>query len=289
MYVLWVSHACYGLKNKSMSMELELNAEIRPRVGKGISRQLRRKEMLPAVLYGKSVGTKSIQVNALDVDKILRTKKGMNTFINLNIGGSERHTCLIKDYQAESITRNLTHVDFWSVLPDQEVSVYVAVKLVGKAPGLKQGGVMEQISFDLKVIVKAGQIPEEIEVDVNALDVGQSIHLADLTLPAGVRVKEGFNPTIVSMISEKRAMSTGAMAEQVVEAPVVAEGAVAPAAEGSVAGAEGVAGALAAKTDAKPEEKDAEKTGAKAGGKPGGKPGGKLGGKTSGKSGGKDK
>lgn len=211
-----------------------LTAEPRTHTGKEFCKKSRLEGIIPAIIYGKGIESRTLQVKLSDLEKLLRSKLGLNTFFELHVEGDKKYTTLIKEYQGDVLTRRFTHVDFWSVTQDQEVLVNVAVKLVGKAPGLKQGGIMDQVSYNLKLLCKAGAIPEVIEVDVSNLDVEQSIHVADIQLPPGVKVKLGYNPTIVSMISEKRALAALAKLEEAAAAAAApaaegAEGAVAPA------------------------------------------------------------
>lgn len=219
------------------TMATELKAQLREQTGKGFSRQLRDQGFLPAVLYGHDIENKTIQVNERDMEKILRTKMGTNTFINLKVEGDKDYTVLIKDFQGHHISRKLTHMDFWHVKEDKEVEVNVTTRLEGKAPGLLLGGLMDHISHTIKLSCQADSIPAELVVDVNNLEINQTIHLADLTLPEGTKCREDYNPTIVSMMEEK--------------APVVEE--EAPAEEEGAPAEEGKEG-----EGAKPEEKAAE-------------------------------
>lgn len=266
------SHADYGLKIHFMLPTI--SAQVRDTKGKEFCKKTRLKGVIPAVVYGKDTENKALQVNLKDLEKLMRSKMGLNTFFELQVEGDKKYTAIVREYQGDVLTRKFTHVDFWSVDKDQEVLISVAVKLVGKAPGLKQGGIMDQVSYNLKLLCKAGSIPEAIEVDVSGLDVEQSIHVADIKLPEGVKTKRGYNPTIVSMISEKRALAalakleeaaaaTAAPAEGVAPAvdadgkPIVAAPAVGPDGEPVAAAAAAPAGDAAKGAPAKGDDKAA--------------------------------
>lgn len=225
-------------------MPIELTAKLRKKTDS--PNKLRNQDILPAVLYGQGIDNKNIQVSRLAIEKIF--KMGLNTLINLSVEGDRDYTVLIKDYQGEPLTRRLTHVDFWHVKEDKEVEVDVPTRLEGKAPGLLLGGLMDHVSHTVRLTCKAANIPKEIVVDVSGLGLNQTIHLSDLTLPAGAKARPGYNPTIVSLFEEK--------------VPVVEE--AVPAAE-EAAAAEGEAGA-------KPGEKAAGEKGGEKGvpGKKGG-------------------
>ncbi len=237
-------------------MTVELNAEIRSQLGKGYSKKIRKQEAIPAVLYGKKLETQSLQVKTRDIENILKSPQGMNTLINLNVKGDKSYTVLIKDLQGNVISRALYHIDLWAVSADQEVLVNVDVRLEGRAPGQVQGGILEHVSHQIQLFCQANAIPKEIAVDVTSLEIGMNIHLSEVTLPAGVRAKEGYDPTLVAVVEEKK-----------VEEPtpeVLAEGeegAVAEGEEGAAAaeGAEGAAKAEGAEGEKKEAGKEGEK------------------------------
>ena len=228
-------------------MATDLNAQKRTALGTGPVRRLLLNKTLPAVLYGKGIENQNIQVDSLEMERLLRTKLGDNTFINLKVEGDKDYGVLIKDYDGDVITRKLTHIDFWSVKPDREVEVTIETRTTGKAPGLLLGGILEHIHHTVKLLCRADSIPEDLVVDLSDLDVGQNIHLLDLKLPEGVKARENYNPTIVSMVEEKKREAAAAAAEAAaLEAAAPAEG---------EAPAEGAAAEGAAEGgDAKPAE-----------------------------------
>lgn len=244
-------------------MTTELNAQVREGSGTSFSRRLRKSAMVPAILYGSGIKSKNLSVQLGDVEKILRTKKGQNTLIQLKVENDQNYTVLIKDTQGDALTRRLTHVDFWHVDQNREVEVAVPTRLEGKAPGLLQGGLLDHISYTVKLLCRADAIPDEIVADVSQLGLNQNIHLADLPLPEGVKRRPDYNPTIASLFEEKIVI------EEV--APVVAVS-EAPAEEGKE-GAKPAEGATPAKGEAKGSEKAPkapkapEKSGEKSGGK----------------------
>lgn len=225
-------------------MAVDVQAQLRNELGTGCSYRLRQKKILPAVLYGKKIENKSVQVDLLAMERILRTKLGKNTFINLKVDGDKDYSVLIRDYQGDVLTRQLTHIDFWNIEPERDVEVDVETRTEGKAPGLLQGGILEHIHHTVKLVCRADSIPAELVVDLSNLEVGENIHLGDLDLPEGVKARPNYNPTIVSMVEEKRREAKAQAAE------AAAAAAVAPA-EGEAA--EGAAEGEAA--EAKSEEK----------------------------------
>lgn len=231
-----MSHGGHGLKEIKMETT-QLNAEVRELSGKGISRRLRREGKIPAVIYGKGHETRMLSVVNKEVDKILNSKLGINTLIQISSTSVAPQLVMIKDYQGHAITRALKHVDFLIVDENRLVTVFVPVHITGKAEGILQGGLMDIVTREVELSCKPGKIPNEIVVDVTKLKLGQNLHLADIELPEGVTRKAAYNPTLV-LITEVREEAAA-----VVAAPV--EGAAAPAA-GAAAAAPGAAGAKAA-------------------------------------------
>lgn len=239
-------------------MATELQAQLRTQHGSGPSRRMRNKEILPAVLYGKSIGNKSIQVNAREVTRIVDTKLGKNTLINLKIEGDDTYTALIKDYQGHAVTRNITHVDFWNVKPDQIVEIDIETRLDGKAPGVQKGGIVEHTTHYIRLSCRADSIPEEIVVDISGLELNDNIHLSDIKLPAGVTAKGTYNPTIAACAEERAEEVPVAAAAATPEAGAAAAAPGAPGAAGAAPAAAGAAPAAAGKAAApaaKPEKK----------------------------------
>lgn len=227
----------------------ELSADLRTQLGSSASRKMRRKGLVPAVLYGKALETVSITVNEKEVDKILRTKLGKNSLIHINVKGGKDARVMIKDFQGNPLTRRLLHVDFLVVKEDQVIQVRVPVRIEGKPVGLQNGGLLEISSRQVDLICNVGHIPEEIVIDVSALNVGDNVHLSDVKLPTGVKAAEKYNPVIAAVNVPAK--------EEEVAAPVAADAAAAAAVPTSAQKAEGEKGDAKA-GDAKAPAKDAK-------------------------------
>lgn len=171
-----------------MSDALNLPAEARERAGKGASRALRRDGRTPAVIYGGKEEPTLIHVEQKELVRQLMTGHFMNSIVNIEIGGKTVRT-LPKDVAFHPVTDRPTHVDFLRLSADATVDVEVPVVFVNeeKSPGLKKGGVLNIVRHELELICPADNIPGEIEVDVTGKDVGDAIHISDVTLPAGVK------------------------------------------------------------------------------------------------------
>ena len=169
-----------------MSDALTLPAEARERAGKGASRQLRREGRVPAVIYGGKEEPTMIHVEAKELVRQLGTGHFMNSIVTIEIGGKTVRT-LPKDVALHPVTDRPEHADFLRLAKGATVEVHVPVVFINEelAPGLKKGGVLNIVRHELDLICDADKIPSEIEVDVTGKDVGDSIHISEVKLPAG--------------------------------------------------------------------------------------------------------
>ncbi len=169
-----------------MSEQLTLSAETRERAGKGASRALRREGRVPAVIYGGNEEPLTIHVEEKLLNKQLATGHFMNSVVEITVDGKATRT-LPKDVAFHPVTDRPIHVDFLRLSADATVHVEVPVQFINeeKSPGLKRGGVLNIVRHELELICDASNIPDDILIDVTGFDVGDSIHISHVTLPAG--------------------------------------------------------------------------------------------------------
>ncbi|SIN92579.1 LSU ribosomal protein L25P [Parasphingorhabdus marina DSM 22363] len=169
-----------------MSDQLTLSAEPRERAGKGASRALRREGRVPAVIYGDKKEPQPIHVEEKELTKLLGTGHFMNSLVQVEVGGTKTRT-LPKDVAFDPVTDRAIHVDFFRLAKGAKVQVNIPVVFVNEeeSPGLKRGGVLNVVRYELDLMCDADLIPDQIEIDVTGLEIGDSIHLSDITLPEG--------------------------------------------------------------------------------------------------------
>ena len=168
-----------------MADNVDLQAKPREERGKNAARRLRASGMLPAVLYGDGDGSSTaLAVPDRVVDYTLQ-HLGDNALydIDLGAGGS---TARIVDVQRDPVTGRLIHVDFAPVDMQQRIEVTVPLHVVGEAPGTDEGGVLQQVAYEVRIESLPGDIPQELTLDVSTLGMNENLTLADLTLPDGV-------------------------------------------------------------------------------------------------------
>ncbi|HKX91340.1 MAG TPA: 50S ribosomal protein L25/general stress protein Ctc [Sphingomicrobium sp.] len=223
-----------------MSEQLTLPAEARDRAGKGASRALRRDGRVPAVVYGEKKEPLSIHVEEKLLSRMLNTGHFMNSVVMIDVAG-KAHRTLPKAVDFHPVTSRPMHVDFLRIGEHTKVTVAVPVRFHNEeaSPGLKRGGVLNVVSHELELVCDAASIPNEIHVALDGLEIGDSIHISEVTLPDGVipaNKDEDFTvATIVAPSAMKAEEEEAAPADEV---PTV-EGEEGEAAEGGEAAAEG--------------------------------------------------
>ena len=170
-----------------MADNVDLQAERRKGRGKNDSRRLRASGMVPAVLYGENNeagGSTPIAVPTKTVDYTL-SHFGDNALYNLTTANGSA-TARVVDAQRDPVSGRLVHVDFAPVNMRERIEVTVPLAVVGDAPGVEEGGVLQQVAYELEVVSLPGDIPQEITLDVSSLEMNENLTLGDITLPEGV-------------------------------------------------------------------------------------------------------
>ena len=169
-----------------MSEQLTLSAETRERAGKGASRALRNQGRVPAVVYGEKKEPLSIHLEEKALVKALSTGHFMNSVVMIDAGGTTSRT-LPKDVQFHPVTDRPVHVDFLRIAEHATVTVHVPLRFVNEeaSRGLKRGGVLNTVRHDLELVCDAAEIPDDIVIDLAGTDIGDSIHISNVTLPQG--------------------------------------------------------------------------------------------------------
>jgi large subunit ribosomal protein L25 len=165
----------------------EVNLEVKQREsrGKEKAKKSRKNGIIPAVVYGAREETLPLEVKLKDLNALLKTTKGENVIINLNIdeGKTESKKVLLREVQKDPVRDNILHVDFQHISLTEKIAVKIPIHLVGMSIGVKdQGGILEHVLRELEVKCLPTEIPEHIEVDVTPLSIGDAIHVRDLKL-----------------------------------------------------------------------------------------------------------
>ncbi len=180
-----------------------LSATLRSESGKGAARALRRAGSVPAVIYGHKRAPMSLSVSTRDHERLLERVSAETTVVELSIDGKVSRT-LIREIQKHPFKKQLVHVDFQELVAGEMITVNVPLILVGVSIGVRSfAGILDQTMRELEVEVDPAAIPNHIDVDVTALNIGDSVHVRDLKLPAGVKVLTDLDSSVVVVAAPK--------------------------------------------------------------------------------------
>ena len=168
-----------------MSDDTTISAEQRERVGKGSARAVRRAGRIPAVIYGDKKEPIGITLESREITKIIHQPGIFGRLLNIKVSGS-KHTVLTRDIQFHPVTDNVLHMDFLRVSGSAKVAVAIAVEFINEdnCPGIKVGGVLNVVRYEVELLCPATTIPEKITVDLEGLKIGDSVHISTIDLPA---------------------------------------------------------------------------------------------------------
>ena len=168
-----------------MADNVDLQARQREERGKNAARRLRASGMVPAILYGDGDGeTTALAVPDRVVDYTLQ-HLGDNALYDIDLG-SGGSTARIVDVHRDPVSGRLVHVDFAPVNMRERIEVTVPLHVVGESPGAEEGGVLQQVAYEVQIETLPGDIPQELTLDVSSLGMNENLTLADLTLPDGI-------------------------------------------------------------------------------------------------------
>lgn len=233
----------------------ELSAEVRRVVSKSARSALRRAGRVPAILYGRGRDPLPLSVEQKELVRLVRAHRESG-LVNLTItdeGATTQQQAIYKEIRSSTLKRQITHIDFQAIREGEKVHIKVAIVTKGNPVGVvAQGGVLVHTIQELDIRVLPKDIPEQIEIDVAALDIGDAIHLKDLKLAEGIEILHDLESIVASVThvrEEKATPAETAAVEAAAAAPVVAGKpvAAAPAKAGAPAPAKDAKAAAPAK------------------------------------------
>jgi large subunit ribosomal protein L25 len=183
---------------------IQLDSKKRAMTGKGSARKLRSVGRLPVILYGPETNPTMLSLDYKQLQKILRGKSAENIIFDLKVdsnGTNQSKRVMIKEIQKDPVTRDYLHVDFYEISMEKELEVDIPVYLVNTPIGVSEGGILEHIRRELKISCMPKNLVDKIEIDVSGLDIGQSLHIEDITLPPGLKSIEDRDLTIATIVA----------------------------------------------------------------------------------------
>lgn len=187
--------------------EQELKATSRVETGKANVRRLRRTGFVPCTIYGVGENSASLTINRKELEKLLSEA---HSVIKVMVDGHEQK-CVVKEIQYHPVKSDIIHLDLQRIKAGQEIQLSVPIKFVGEAPGVKMGGVFQTIRSELDISTLPKYLPNEIEIDISAFELGDTMHISDLQLE-NITINHDPESSICSIVLPK-----------VVEEPVVEE------------------------------------------------------------------
>ncbi|RJE83815.1 50S ribosomal protein L25/general stress protein Ctc [Paracoccus onubensis] len=167
----------------------DLVAEARAGTGKGAARQIRREGKVPGIVYGDNKDPLPVAFNFNELLTKLRAGRFLSRLWNLKVEGQEDVRVICRDVQKDVVKDLPIHVDFMRLRRTSKVNLFIPVEFVGHddCPGLRKGGTIVTVRSEVELIVTAGDIPEQITVDLSGLQIGDGVHIEDVKLPAGTK------------------------------------------------------------------------------------------------------
>ena len=183
---------------------MELNARIRTETGKGPARRLRSVGRLPAIFYGPEINPIMLSIDYVQLRKIIKERSAESIIFDLRIDSDEEaqsKKAMIKEIQRNPVTRDYLHVDLYEIAMGKELEVDIPVHLINTPIGVSEGGILEHIRRKLRVSCMPEDMVDKIDVDVSGLDIGQSVHIKDVSFPPGLSSIEDENLRIAIVVA----------------------------------------------------------------------------------------
>ena len=206
--------------------ETTLTAHTGREIGSSSTRRLRADGKIPGVVYGHGSDPIPVAVGAREFQIAMSGEAGLNTLLSLEVGKGSYLT-LARDIQRHPFRNVVTHVDFQIVRRDEVISAEIPINLVGEAIEVHHGdGIVDQQLFTLAIKAKPSDIPPSVDIDISGLTIGGSLHVSDITVPAGVELESDPEATVVAgqpprvqITEEQEAEAAGIAVEAAEEAP----------------------------------------------------------------------
>ena len=182
---------------------VKLTVSERTELGSAESRRLRRQGLIPGVLYGRSDPV-AISIGERELRAALGTSAGSHAVLDVQVDGGSAHSAILKDFQRDKVRGTIIHVDLQEVRLDQPIQASVAVTLIGDAVGVREGGVLTQITNEVNVEALPLEIPQHLEADVSELGIGDTLRLSQLDVPENVKLLDDPDETVIASVQLAR-------------------------------------------------------------------------------------
>ena len=179
-----------------MATKQSLQAAVRARTGSGRLNQMRREGWLPSVIYGRGTENQNLKVHAKTFSEMLAKSSSDNISVNLAVEGAGTRLAFLQAVHHDALSGKPLHADFLAIDENTPITAHIPAHLIGEAIGVKAGGLLEQYIHAVEITCLPNDLPETLGFDVSHLDVGDSLHIADVSFPAGIRPTHAPNVVI---------------------------------------------------------------------------------------------
>src|SRR2546425_1299691 len=184
--------------------EIVISATNRADRGKNAARRLRRRGLVPGIVYGGKGENLAVAVDPKALQRVLRSEAGRNAILKLSIADHGSSNAILKNWQVDPVKESFLHADFYRIAMDVAIRVTVPIHVVGEARGVKvDAGILELVIREIEVECLPGDIPERIAVDVADLGINQSLRVSDVPIPAKVKVLQAADQVVVHVVAVK--------------------------------------------------------------------------------------
>ena len=193
-----------------MAKKTSLKAAPRARTGSGRLNQMRREGWIPSVIYGRGTENMNLKVDSKTFADLLAHSSSENIIVNLDIEGQGTRLAFLQSIQHDPISGKALHADFRSIDENTAITAHIPTHLNGESAGVKAGGLVEQYVHAIEITCLPNDLPETIEVDISHLEIGASLHIGDIKLPAGVRATHAADVVVAHIGKPGAAISEAA-------------------------------------------------------------------------------
>ncbi|KAB2641860.1 MAG: 50S ribosomal protein L25 [Verrucomicrobia bacterium] len=170
-----------------MATKQSLQAAVRARTGSGRLNQMRREGWLPSVIYGRGTENQNLKVHSKTFSEMLTKSSSQNILVNLDVEGAGTRLAFLQAVHRDPLSGKPLHADFLAIDENTPITAHIPAHLTGEAIGVKAGGLLEQYIHAIEITCLPNDLPDTLSFDVSHLDVGASLHISDVTFPAGIR------------------------------------------------------------------------------------------------------
>jgi large subunit ribosomal protein L25 len=184
--------------------QFRLSARVRDTKGKGVARKLRTAGQIPAAFYGPGVEPLMLALDYPEFQKLLKTTTGENVILDLEIesgGKSDTRKVMLKELQMDPIKDTYLHVDFYEISMDKEITIDIPIRLLNTPAGVEEGGILQHVVREMTISGLPDKLVEDIEVDVSALNIGDAVHIEDISLPEGITALQDEGLTVAVVVA----------------------------------------------------------------------------------------